>query len=361
MPRLRGKTRRNWPQNLYVTQRGKKQYYRWRHPVTKKEFGMGGDFDMAVEAAVQLNAEYGLTATAARLVERVKGGQLFAELIDGYMAEQESKGLASATLKTERWQCKVIREAFGDRIAKSIKVAELIAWLDDKQPRVRSLHRTRLVAIYNWALVRELVDRNIAQAIPTRAVKIKRGRLLESQFWAILPHAKRYVQTAMLLALVTGQRREDVANMQFSDIKDGILTWRQSKTKTTGGMRVEGLLADIIHAARTDGCVSKYIVHHQAGRGIANAPPGSKVFPDAISKGFQRARDKSGLFDDTPKEERPTFHEIRSLSARLYKERGGDPQAVLGHLERRTTDKYLDNRGAEIVAITPLIERISGQ
>lgn len=360
MPRLRKTTRRNWPQNLYASKRGNKLYYRWRHPQTKKEFGMGSDFEQAVEAVLQLNAEYGLTATAARLVERVKGGQPFRELVEGYLAEQESKGLAYATLKTERWQCKVISEAFGDRIAKSIRVADLIAWLDTKPPRTRSLHRTRLIAIYNWALVRELVDRNIAQAIPTRPVKVLRGRLSEQQFWAILPHAKRYVQTAMLLALVTGQRREDISNMKFEDIKDGVLTWRQSKTGTQGGMRVEGLLADIIRDAKTDGTLSKYIVHHQAGRGIANAPPGSKVFVDAISKGFLRARDKSGLFADTPRAEQPTFHEIRSLSARLYKQLGGDPQAVLGHLERRTTDKYLDNRGAEIVAIAPLIQRQSG-
>lgn len=39
----------------------------------------------------------------------------------------------------------------------------------------------------------------------------------------------RYSHKAMLLALVTGQRREDIANMKFSDIKDGYLYIEQSK------------------------------------------------------------------------------------------------------------------------------------
>lgn len=45
-------------------------------------------------------------------------------------------------------------------------------------------------------------------------------------------------------------------------------------------------------------------------------------------------------------ENKPTFHEIRSLSARLYEEEKGAEFAkkLLGHKSMVMTDKYLDSR-----------------
>jgi integrase len=41
-----------------------------------------------------------------------------------------------------------------------------------------------------------------------------------------------YIQNPMLLALLTGQSLEDIANMKFSDIGDGYLHITQKKTGT---------------------------------------------------------------------------------------------------------------------------------
>lgn len=65
---------------------------------------------------------------------------------------------------------------------------------------------------------------------------------------------------------------------------------------------------------------------------------------------FAEARDLAGLNwpeDKTP----PSFHEIRSLSARLYTEQGIDAQALLGHKSPDMTAIYRDVRGAEWIEV----------
>ncbi|WP_392564975.1 tyrosine-type recombinase/integrase [Orbus wheelerorum] len=52
-------------------------------------------------------------------------------------------------------------------------------------------------------------------------------------------------------------------------------------------------------------------------------------------------------------ENKPTFHEIRSLSARLYEEEKGAEFAnkLLGHKSMAMTSKYLDNRNNEYLEL----------
>ncbi|KDM91337.1 hypothetical protein EA58_12285 [Photobacterium galatheae] len=47
----------------------------------------------------------------------------------------------------------------------------------------------------------------------------------------------------------------------------------------------------------------------------------------------------------------PSFHELRSLAERTYSKIGIDTQLLLGHRDRRMTDKYADIRGAEYVVV----------
>ncbi len=65
-----------------------------------------------------------------------------------------------------------------------------------------------------------------------------------------------------------------------------------------------------------------------------------------LSTGFRKAREASGL---TWERNPPPFHEIRSLTARLYTdEKGRDyAQKLLGHKSSEMTDKYRDVRGSE--------------
>jgi integrase len=69
-----------------------------------------------------------------------------------------------------------------------------------------------------------------------------------------------------------------------------------------------------------------------------------------MARGFAKARELSGI---TWEKEPPSFHELRSLSARLYTEEKGTEfaQRLLGHKSLVMTAKYQDNRGSEWVKV----------
>ena len=48
----------------------------------------------------------------------------------------------------------------------------------------------------------------------------------------------------------------------------------------------------------------------------------------------------------------PTFHEIRSLAARLWKAQGVDVRVLLGHKTEAMSMLYRDARGAEWVTVS---------
>lgn len=77
--------------------------------------------------------------------------------------------------------------------------------------------------------------------------------------------------------------------------------------------------------------------------GIRKNSPTGNIHPDGLTKTFVKARKASGVnFSNNP----PTFHEIRSLAGRLYKNERGEEfaQKLLGHTSENTTKLYLDER-----------------
>jgi integrase len=160
----------------------------------------------------------------------------------------------------------------------------------------------------------------------------------------------------MELTIVTGQRREDIAGLKFTDYRDGFLHVIQGKTgakiRISGALRLEavGLTLDEVIKRCRDNVVSPYLVHHHRAAGMAKA--GQPIMLDTLSSAFSGARDeaqKRGHIE--PGSRPPTFHEQRSLAARLYDAEGKDPQALLGHRHATMTEVYKDSRGSEWVSV----------
>jgi integrase len=156
----------------------------------------------------------------------------------------------------------------------------------------------------------------------------------------------------MNIALLTGQRREDILSMKFSDWRDGRLYVAQGKSggKTRlaldGSIRLEKLgmsIEDVVKTCR-DSIASNFLVHHV--RHIGNVKPGYRVLGNGLGQAFISAREAAGI---KPQAGRTpvTFHEIRSLAERLYREEQGAEfaQMILGHKNAATTAKYDDLRG----------------
>lgn len=85
------------------------------------------------------------------------------------------------------------------------------------------------------------------------------------------------------------------------------------------------------------------------GKRLSSARDGS-LHPDTLTNTFADAKNLTAM---VAMENPPSFHEIRSLSGRLYnKERGKEfTQKLLGHKNVEQTDEYLDGRGREYTII----------
>ncbi|MGY0218997.1 tyrosine-type recombinase/integrase [Endozoicomonadaceae bacterium StTr2] len=76
---------------------------------------------------------------------------------------------------------------------------------------------------------------------------------------------------------------------------------------------------------------------------------------------LQQTRLATGLFDDVPTLQQPTFHEIRALSAHLMEKFGEDItaiQAVMGHTNPETTEIYLKEHEGRFKQVSAPLKEI---
>ncbi|MGF6775294.1 integrase [Paraburkholderia sp. GAS334] len=157
---------------------------------------------------------------------------------------------------------------------------------------------------------------------------------------------------AILLALVTGQRREDVSAMTFDQAKDGFLWIEQKKTGAKllipMTLRLDAIgmsVADVLKQCR-DSVISKRVIHFV--RANSGRKPGDSPSLNTLSAAFAEFRDLAKIQVSDGKTP-SSFHEIRSLPVRLYTDQYGPDfaQALTGHRSASMTALYRDSRGRE--------------
>jgi integrase len=358
MGRQRQAKNRALPPNLYVNSAG---YYSYRDPEKKTQKGLGKDRAKAIQAARAANAALATRETSS-LVDWVLGrtDYTLAGWLPVYRAlwEEEKKPAASTLVGTKTLLKVLDASDFAKMRMKHIETVHVSTFLNEYSKAsgaamARNM-RSKLSDIFRWAETQGVIDvgKNPVTATFSPEYKVQRERLSLEQFWAIHAHAPTWAKNAMMLGLVTSQRRDDIANMRFADYKDGFLHVAQGKSGGETKLQIDGAIrlakvgasvGEVVAACR-DLIVSRHLVHYTDR--ISRAKPGERVLGAIISKAFKQARDKAGITASdgrTP----PSFHEIRSLSERLYREEFGADfaQAMLGHKSAQMTSKYDDLRG----------------
>lgn len=345
--------RRDWPRGLREPRPG---YFAWEHPDGR--ILPIGRVPLATARAEAMAANMHVANQRPTLVDRLAGAdKTVADLLDK-MPAPENKN----TAKSVRTLDKTIRAELGSMAASAVKVkhcADMLEKVADKgHTRTAQAMRSRLLAVFRKGLALGWCEINPAEPTETARPEVRRGRLTLETFQAIYskaPEAAEWLQRAMALALVTGADRSTIAGLTRQHVEGDDLVIQRSKTSKSTGMRVAiplrlrldamgWTLRDLVQ--QRTGVVSRHLVHHVNPWG--NAPAGSPVFPDRISKAFTEARVLAGI----PDKGAPTFHEIRSLSKRLYEAQGGvDTKALLGHFTDKAADLYADPRGVEAVRV----------
>lgn len=355
--------------SCFMDARTKKVYWRYKHPVTGKFHGLGTDETSARAIAAEANerlAERQLSQLlkARDEISRAAGKSIsVVSFVEKYRKIQEERyttgEIKLATLKQKDSPLKALISHVGMKAIDTVSVRDVVEILDGYrergQNRMGQIVRKVIVDVFKEAQqVGEVPPGyNPADATKKPKVTISRSRLVLKEWEMILEQSgdhTYFLRRAMLLAIVTGQRLNDICNMKFSDIWDGYLHIEQSKTGAKIALplslhceAIGHSLADVVSMCR-DKILSPYLLHHHHAR--ASAKRGDMVKPATLTVAFSKARDKV-VYNWKKDGAAPSFHEQRSLAERLYREQGIDTQTLLGHSSKTMTDKYNDTRGKE--------------
>ncbi len=265
------------------------------------------------------------------------------------------RGYKAQTIRNRTGSIFHVRKLWGSRAITAIKPHEVATQLKTFGPeRTSTAGRVlaELRAIYTEAIANGWAETNPAAHIKAPRHKVIRARLRLETWQAMRELAKagpqRWVESLLLLALVTGQRRADLAVMRFDHIVAGYLRVEQQKQAGKGyGARVEiplDLRLNVIGMSVGD------VVEHCR----QSARPGATLLRKAGGGAIEKSS-LSGRFAENIRAvlgdgahalyEWPSLHEVRSLAARLYDEQGVDVQTLLGHKHSEMTAVYKDDRG----------------
>lgn len=368
-PRQRSPAKRNWPDNLY--ERG--GYYSWKNPLTGVELGIGRDRAEAFEEAKEANLHVAGLMQKSRLVHKVTGDaeRTLATWSTKFAKVLQAKKLAPHTRKMYA-SCdkRLLTELGADTPMAAVTpmmISDLIDGIAENMPHRALQIRGYAREFFRVAKVKGWITESPVQDLGQIRKTTKRARLSLDVFLRIYTTTKRlWLKNAIALALVSGQRREDIATFETSDWRDGGWYCEQGKGHPDkggagrggrkvfipGALRLDAFgksLEDVYKQCRATRVFSRFVIHHTEHHGD-HCERGDPVHIDSLSNRFHD--EIAALEIDWAGKQPPSFHEIRSLSERLYAAQGGvDTSELLGHKDKKTTEIYHDDRGADWVRI----------
>lgn len=341
-PRSRMRKNRELPDNLYRVRKDSDRYWEYRNPVSGKRVKFTASKTEAIRQAKSANAKLAMqTDLGDRLVGVHRDTVAYA--IQRFRREHLAHQHMSDTHRDDwKWRLRKMEREIGSLVLAEIKTRDLFNWLRPMPDRTANMHRTRMVQVFQWCMSVGLMDWNPAEPLLIRQERKTRQPITDMRtFLAIYRHANRPTRMAMGLCLRSLQRRADIAEMRVDHVVDGYLCVHQSKTGKRLMLPMTPGLSKAVRRCKLDHVFSPYLVHQTTGNKKRQGKP---LSPASISRGFQRARDASGLFDHLDERERPTFHEILGLAEHILREAGWtteEIQAWRGHESPSMTEHYM--------------------
>ncbi|MGV2871539.1 tyrosine-type recombinase/integrase [Colwellia sp. E150_009] len=374
-----------------------------RFPDAKKQFhSLGSNVETAKEEATTLNAVlYGQIASAKvnRIIAKPSNtctGIQLKEWIEQYLLYCRNKlkngDMKPNTFRTKKNIVQAIENAHGQLFFADINVLqidELInSYVNAGKNRMAQSVRSVYIDIYKVALGKGIpyLTQNVADKTLNPTAKVQRERLTFEHFEKIInAYTYKPHKLSALLAVMTGQRRTDLCLMRKTKGKDWDERYKAYRRnpnhfvkgeytsfanlvqyapysfiekdqlcifqlKTGNLLRIPlsltmnklGLsVGEVINQANLF-AFSPFVLHHITAR--AQNKKGDPLHADTVSRAFARAVKATGIKYTL---NQPTFHELRSLAEREYREQGINTQKLLGHKREAMTEVYNDVRGCD--------------
>lgn len=225
------------------------------------------------------------------------------EVINAYQASPAFTALSESTRKGYARRLPEIEAEFGDMPVKALSDprarGDLLDWRDrmaQRSPREADYHMAILALILAWGLDRGRVPANPA-ARPGRVYRPDRTDHIwqDADIAAFLAKAGPQLRLPFLLALWTGQRRNDVLRMPWGAYDGATIRLTQSKGKRRVVIPVAADLRAVLDATRRRATV------------ICVTSRGTRWTGDGFSASFRKTCEAAGI-------EGLTFHDLRGTA-----------------------------------------------
>jgi integrase len=287
--------------------------------------------------------------------EKVSSKKTLSAWLVIYRAAILRQNFKPQTIKNRTAILNHIESLWGSRPIQKIQPHEIstgLAEISTKHPSTAQRILRELKTVYFEAIANEWADKNPTLYVKAVNYKVQRRRLSFETWQLMLDESKqstpRWVEPMLLLALITGQRRADLAAMKFEDIQDGYLYIEQQKHAGKGyGARIAlplDLRLDAIGMTLAD-VIEKCKSCAKPGPTLLRRSGGNALELSSLSIRFHSTIKSVTPANTYAITEWPSLHEVRSLSARLFKAQGVDTQTLLGHKHAEMTALYEDDRG----------------
>ncbi len=316
---------------------------------------------------IEQGVDPGTTAAEIRQAER--NAETVADLVNEYLEHHaRKKKKPSSAHEDERLLTQNVLPHWEKRKAKEITRRDVIKLLDGIEARGARITRNRVAALIS-RMFRTGLDRGIIEAHPAvgieRLPETPRDRVLSPEeirnFWLGLDNADMAEQTRLALkfALVTGQRRSEIAGTTRTEIDDAEALWRlpAARTKTghkTGRDNVIPLPRFAVEIVAEADALRVRPLPVRPGRKdrkpyssepslwlFASYRHGKPLGGAALTRAINRNRAALGFDGDRP----PTVHDLRRTFATYHGELGTAPEilsALLGHSPNTITRRVYD-------------------
>lgn len=348
--------------------------------ITGKRKSLGSDRAMAIAIAREYNNRMRPdSAPSLESLIRESGGENgearpFSEYADRLLARAVSDEKPSSdTLSVWNNDIERIKNYFSDIYASDIQLEHVNGFIskyhNTSSANVQNRKVSFLKKLFSYAVDESLMFDNPAERKKMRRVDKKtRRRLTLPDYQKIHTSAPLWLKTAMDLALQTSHARLEVSRIKYSikqpaqgvcgcvwltepenNIYGTLYIHRQKvqhKEASHVAIPIGKALKSVIENSR-DNVASPYVVHRiplkRSNPVSQEVKHPTQVAPDYISRSFSALRDQVGVGASLPEDQRPTFHEIRALSAFLFNQQGIDPQARMAHSDAKSTRVYTEN------------------
>jgi hypothetical protein len=371
MGRPRGGRFSDRPENVEITTVGAVTYFRYVMPDgERRPIGNSRDAKTAYDKAHALNgyfAQQRLGLAMANLVQppapKVSASPTnptIPTLIDEFKRhDPKRKKYSARTLDELDYKLAQYAREWATKTVKEMATTDFATFLNGLTDNAYVKHRAALLRLMQFAGHQGYrADNPVAITLEKEeAAKVRQRHTWEGvQKILAAETTPVWLRRAIRIGLYSLQRADDVVNLHKVrnkiDLAARTMEVAQRKTrnyKVPVYIEIEmgpELLAVVEECLKSE-ILCPFLVHRQPDK-ISEEDRQAKEHPFAVLRGylsraFSDARDACHAYEHLKPEERPTYHELRSLGVHLYQQAGYDDaylMALSGHAKPETLELY---------------------